>query len=524
MIDPMESDIQMLGDGDVFGSTPNEQDAESQLTAAILDTVDALIVVFDRNGRITRFNRACEKLTGYTFEEVNGQMFWDLFILPDEKPIAKTTFSRMLTCKFPEKINSFWRTKDGRRRLIAWSYTAHRDVSDRVSYIISAGKDITEREQTALLMNASESLQRVTTALLQHLTTLDDVLSIVCVEACRLTEAGGSAVLLLEDETNLQVKSSCGTPLPVFERLSVDDSFAGMVVQQKEPLLVNDPQNYLQAYQRNPAVQALLAVPLCVEGTILGVLNVINKHGGFTEADMRLMRLFADQAAISIEHAQLHQQAAKLAVMEERQRLARELHDSVTQAIYSVTLYADAARMALAAGKQELAANHMQELRNMAREAMLDMRLLIFELHPPVLEKEGLAVAVQTRLETVEARSGLQSTFQVDGVERRFPIEIEEDLYRIVQEALNNAVKHAKSQKVAVHLSYDEMHFSMKVSDDGIGFDPNEVGKGASRPRLGLIGMQERAEMLGGSLVVQSASGAGTSVQVRIPLEMEITT
>lgn len=487
--------------------------AEYDFITAIFDTVDTLIVVLDQDGRIIRFNHACETLTGYTFDEVDGLLFWDLLLLPEEKAAVQAGFSQLLIGQFPNKTENHWMTKDGRSCLIAWSNTAFCDANDGATYIISAGSDITRREQTALLLNASESLQRVTTALLQHLTTLDDVLAIVCAEACRLTGAGGSAVLLLADETGLQVKSSCGTPLPVFQRLSLADSFAGMAVKQKEPLLLNDPQSQIQAYQHNPALKTLLAVPLCVDETFLGVLDVVNKPGGFMEADIQLMRLFADQAAISIEHAQLHQQAEKLAVIEERQRLARELHDSVTQAIYSVTLYADAARMALAAGKQDVAAEHLQELRSMAREAMLDMRLLIFELHPPILEKEGLAIAVQTRLETVEARSGLQSVFHVEGQESRLPLAIEEDLYRIVQEALNNAVKHAKAQQVTVSLRFGDHHFGLEVSDDGVGFDLTHTRKSGG---VGLRGIEERVQRIGGQLVMDSAPDKGTILKVEV--------
>jgi signal transduction histidine kinase len=145
----------------------------------------------------------------------------------------------------------------------------------------------------------------------------------------------------------------------------------------------------------------------------------------------------------------LHERGKQLAGLQERQRLARELHDSVTQAIYSINLYAEASRMALAAGKVAVASENLKELRSMAREATLDMRMLIFEMHQPAWEEEGLASALRIRLEAVEARSGLQTEFQVQG-EERLPLIVEEELYRIAQEALTNAVRHAGAQKVIV--------------------------------------------------------------------------
>jgi PAS domain S-box-containing protein len=475
--------------------------AERDFIGAILDTVDTLIIVLDQDGRIVRFNRACEELTGYSFAEVKHKQFWDLFLVPEEKPLVQAVFADLLAGHLPSESENYWVTKDGRRRLISWSNTAlpHGGV---VEYVIGTGIDITEHKQTALLLNASKSLQRVTTALLQHLTTLDDVLGIVCTEALRLTGATGSAVLFQEDEKWLRVTSSSGTPAPILKRFPMGESFT-------------DPERQMQAYHRNPDLKTLLAVPLRVDETILGVLDVVNKPDGFTDEDVQVMQLFAAQAAIAIEHAQLHQQAEKLAVIEERQRLARELHDSVTQALYSVILYADATRMALSAGKQKVAAEHLQELRNMAREAMLDMRLLIFELHPPVLEKEGLMIAVRTRLETVEARSGLQTAFHVEGKEIRLPLSIEEELYRIVQEALNNAVKHAKAQQVAIEFLYEAERFCLEVRDDGIGFDPQIASQGGG---MGLRGIEERVRRIGGQLTIESTQEEGTVLKVEIKL------
>ncbi|NIW46383.1 MAG: GAF domain-containing protein, partial [Gammaproteobacteria bacterium] len=226
-------------------------------------------------------------------------------------------------------------------------------------------------------------------ALLQKL-KLDEVLEIVCSEACRLTNTTGSAVLLLEEEGWLKVSISIGYPLPVRQRVPVEETLAGQSLKLGKPIIDNHPTNQLHAYHLNPDLSSLLIVPLIIKDSNIGVIDVVNKPGRFTEDDIRIMGLFADQAAIAIENARLHKQAERLAVVEERQRLARDLHDSVTQSLYSASLYVNAVQRALANKKMDVALENLQNLRNMTHEAMLDMRLLIFELHPPVLEKEGL--------------------------------------------------------------------------------------------------------------------------------------
>jgi signal transduction histidine kinase len=208
----------------------------------------------------------------------------------------------------------------------------------------------------------------------------------------------------------------------------------------------------------------------------------------------------------------LHERAEQLAVVEERQRLARELHDSVTQALYSFNLYAEAARMALSAGKVEVAAENLQELRIMAREAMLDMRMLIFELHPPALEEEGLANALQTRLEAVETRSGIQTEFHVEG-DTQMSLVVEEELYRIAQEALTNAVKHARAEKVIVRLFTEHDHFRLEVRDDGRGFDPAAAKQSGG---LGLRSIEERVQRIHGELTIESKPGEGTTLRVEV--------
>jgi len=208
----------------------------------------------------------------------------------------------------------------------------------------------------------------------------------------------------------------------------------------------------------------------------------------------------------------LEAQVKEKAVAAERSRLARELHDSVTQALYSVTLYAEAARLALSAEKQDVVAKNLRELHNMSREAMIEMRMLIFELHPPALEEEGLIAALQARLAAVESRARLQTEIHVQG-ERRLPLAVEEELFRIALEALNNVIKHANAQQVTVTLEFEGRGISMEIVDDGVGFDPVAARGSGGR---GLLGIEERVQRIQGSFAIESAPGDGTTLRVTV--------
>jgi signal transduction histidine kinase len=364
-------------------------------------------------------------------------------------------------------------------------------------------------------LTESQSFNRVLVSLLQK-TVLDQVLDIVCTEAQGLIGATGSAVLLLTDQAWLEVRHRLGKPLAAVAPVPVDGSLAGQVVRQGEPVLLNDPVFFerMKVYQWPSDLTALLAVPLHVNGGVIGVLDVVNKAGGFMAEDVSVMSVFANQAAMAIEHVRLQQKAEQLAVLAERQRLARDLHDSVTQSLYSVTLYANAAALALAAGKQEVTAGYLQELQETAQEGMRDMRLLIFQLHPPVLETEGLVAALQARLAAVEGRAGLQTEFHVEE-ERRLPMAIESELYWIAQEALNNVRKHAVARHVTVHLHFTVATISLEVLDDGVGFDPQAV---PAEGWGGLRTIAERSARIGGKLTYESSPGAGTRVKVEVTL------
>lgn len=259
-----------------------------------------------------------------------------------------------------------------------------------------------------------------------------------------------------------------------------------------------------------------LAVPIKVKGEVIGVLDAQSESSNaFDDSDLIVMQSLADQAAVAIDNARLYKQAKQLAVVEERNRLARELHDSVTQALYGITLHAEAAFRQLNARKIKLATEQLEELRNTAQEALREMRLLIFELRPSVVELQGLIPALRARLEAVEERAGLQVVMNIDeGL--AMSDRIQDGLYRIAQEALNNALKHAKANQIILNLTGGLSRVVLEISDDGIGFVPDEAVEGGG---LGLDGIIERAELLDGDLTMDSWPGKGTTIRVEVPNE-----
>lgn len=276
--------------------------------------------------------------------------------------------------------------------------------------------------------------------------------------------------------------------------------------------MVRDAQIEIPDGECNPAIRTLIVVPLMEGDRKQGLLLVSNKPGGFDNADKRIMEMFAAQAVLALRNSRMFEQSEKLVVQDERQRLARELHDSVTQALYAITFCSDAAVRSLEAGRDESAVEQLKALQGMAQQAMRDMRSLIFDLHPPELESEGLVGALQARLNSVEVRSGLSAELLVEGEERRLPLRVEEEIFRIAIEALNNSTKHSRAGSVTVLVDFNEKSTSIQIIDDGSGFELETLPTGG----MGLRGIRERAERINADLHIDSSPDGGTSVRVDI--------
>jgi PAS domain S-box-containing protein len=328
----------------------------------------------------------------------------------------------------------------------------------------------------------------------------------------------GAIHLLDEQGQTLHLAAWQGIPVDGragFSSVPVDSGLVGWVVEQGEPLILPD----IAAGPRPPVAipawdsHAYVGVPIRAKGRLLGVLSVVGEAGReFDPEEVILLDSIAEQVGVALENARLYQQAEQLAMMKERSRLARELHDSVTQALYSIALLAEAGGRLAGSGDLERVERHLARLGETAQQALKEMRLLVHELRPPVLEKEGLVGALQQRLDAVEGRSDVETRLLVEGT-LELPAAVEEDLYRITQEALNNALKHAAATLVTVQIRASGQRVELEVTDNGIGFEPEAV---ADKGGMGLVGIRERAERLGGLLTILSAPGEGTQVKISI--------
>jgi PAS domain S-box-containing protein len=262
----------------------------------------------------------------------------------------------------------------------------------------------------------------------------------------------------------------------------------------------------------------LLVTPLQVGGRVLGLLSVPREPGQtFNREEVALLGALADQIGLAVEGDRLRQLAQRASVLAERQRLARDLHDTVTQLLYGLVTLAEAGQAQLEAAAPDAIQHTLARIGDTTRQALKEMRLYIHQLRPTVLAEEGLVGALHQRLAAVEGRSDVQARLLADpSIE--LPAAVEEALYHIAREALNNALKHAQAASVSVTLSCQDGKVVMEILDDGCGFDPESVGAAG----MGLTNMRARAESIGGALTVTSKPGAGTRVKVILSQEIEV--
>jgi signal transduction histidine kinase len=290
--------------------------------------------------------------------------------------------------------------------------------------------------------------------------------------------------------------------------------------QPHDPLVTTDLPSLavLPPPFRSSAYRTYLGAQIKIGGRIEGLLSCFRfTDRGYSIDEIALVTALAEQLGMMLETQRLRRHAEATAVIEERQRLARDLHDSVTQSLYSLSLFSRAGREAAEDGDTVRLQFSLAELERNTLHALREMRLLLYELRPADLEQEGLTRAIQLRLNTVERRVGLQLEVQLDELPP-LPPSTEVELYHIIVEVLNNVVKHAAASRLTLYLSQKEGQLRLQISDDGSGFDPAHTSGG-----LGLRNIRDRVARLHGELAIASAPGRGTRLEATIPCSMEAT-
>ncbi|MEU5399209.1 GAF domain-containing sensor histidine kinase [Streptomyces sp. NPDC005963] len=374
----------------------------------------------------------------------------------------------------------------------------------------------------------STGLAAVSTALLamsRHL-EVRDVLKTIVASARELLDAqyaalgvpddhGGFAQFVVDGISDAQWKAI--GPLPrqhgILAAMLHDAKPERLADVRKDPRFEGWPAEH-------PEMSDFLGLPVKDGDEIIGALFLANKRCakpqgdcGFTEEDEELLSILAQHAAIALTNARLYERSRELTIAEERSRLAHELHDAVSQKLFSLRLTAQAAA-ALVDRDPARAKGELQQVAALAAEATEELRAAVVELRPAALDEDGLINTLRTQIHVLDRAHSATVTFDTCGV-KALPAAQEEALLRVAQEALHNALRHSGADKVDVVLARRGQGAVLSITDSGKGFEPRDVRRAGRH--LGLVSMRDRASGVGGRLRVVSAPGKGTTIEMEVP-------
>jgi len=342
---------------------------------------------------------------------------------------------------------------------------------------------------------------------------LNDLLKALVNVAVNIVDTDKSALLVWDaGKKKLVLGAACGFSPGAFENISfgTEDGVIGTVMSTAEPAIVEDThkEQGVDVRVTDPeGIHSFMHVPIKIKGQLFGVFNFnyLAPHT-FSEDERRLFIALAQRAAMAIENAQLYQQAQFAATVEERQRLARELHDAVTQTLFSSSLIADVLPRIWERNHEE-GRRRLEELRQLTRGALAEMRTLLLELRPSALAEVEPGDLLRQLSEAFTGRSRIPVQLEIES-DIQIPPDVKVGLYRIAQEALNNVAKHAGANQVILTLRNDGHGIELSITDDGRGFDASSI----SFEHLGLKIMNERSQEIGVCLSIDSQVGTGTKI------------
>jgi PAS domain S-box-containing protein len=493
----------------------------------LLTFANAPIVVWDPEFKITRFNGAFERLTGREAAEVMGKGLEILFP-EDRKQDAMEQIRRTASGERWEVVEIPIRHVDGTVRTLLWNSATLYDA-DGVTPVatITQGQDITLLKYTEERLRHRNYSLRQLNLLSQELNAameLPQLLQRMSHAARDVLAADGSIIWLWDRERPGWLVCSAVSYLeqaqcPDDLHIRPGEGLAGWAAQNRQSLVVNHPISdprfrHAVDVPGDLAVSSIVAVPLLARDNLLGVLEVVaQREDAFDAEGVALIETLAGAAATAVENIYLHEQARQAAVVSERSRLARELHDAVSQTLFSASMIAESLPR-LWERKPERVRQGLEELHLLTRGALSEMRTLLLELRPSALAEGQMGDLLQQLTAAFDSRSRIAVAVAIES-RRELPPNIKIALYRMAQDALNNVVKHARATRVEVNLRDRGEQVELVIHDNGRGFDPRHIPP----DRLGLGILQERADAAGATLSISSQPGHGTEIRVRWPAE-----
>ena len=398
-----------------------------------------------------------------------------------------------------------------------------------------AGRRKPREASSASLSVASDVASRIAAA-----STVEEISDSLLDEAMTLAGATCAEVLLRDPESRQLTCLAHRGPFP-WCSAELDGQRLGarlfqLATEYGEAVVIPGLQEEDRVGVRVPLAGQLrqaLSIPMRVRGQVVGAVNLCGDGSAtFNAETVRLLNLLATVAALAVENTHLYQKADARARLrrqllaremkvqeEERRRIARELHDEVGQSLTGLIMSLDAMEQALTTDgrEQQHLRSYLTEAREIASGTLKEIRRVIFDLRPTLLDDLGLAAAVDWYAKTSLAKAGIQPIVRAGGLDSRLPQRVEVALYRLVQEAVANVIKHSYARQCIVSLTWRDGTVETVVEDDGRGFDPDKIDR-AGEEHLGIVGMQERVRSLGGQFAIDSRPGGGTRVHIRIPL------
>jgi signal transduction histidine kinase len=283
----------------------------------------------------------------------------------------------------------------------------------------------------------------------------------------------------------------------------------------KSPVVVDDIDGdsrlepEFREYLKRHRCRRFMGIPMFVSGELRGLIGIHHSEkGAYRAAEIELAQALAHHVMLAVHGQELVEQQREAAILKERTRMARDIHDTLAQGFTGVIIQMEAAEEALLEQDSQHAMGHVRRARELARDSLGEARRSVHALRPQALEQAGFADALKAIIKNTADGTSLRTNFRVKGEQRELPSPVEENLLHIGQEALTNALKHAHATTFDARLSFDSNAVSLELRDNGDGFNTDGVSGGG----IGLIGMKERADQIGATLKISSEPGAGTRI------------